>query len=90
MDAPVRIAFDTSLPFVAAQAFTAAGRSYADGESVPWRELGLREDEIHAWWRANLVRCVPMTQVCTHVLYDAKVTVDTSSPASSTKQRARR
>lgn len=59
MLAPVRIAFDVSLPVVATEAFTTGGRRFGDGESVPWRELGVSESDLYAWWQANLVRFVP-------------------------------
>lgn len=84
MDAPVRIAFDVSLPVIACEAFTVSGKSFADGDTVPWRDLGVTEVMLHDWWRAGMVRFRPMQQVCNHVLYDAKVAVE------SPKQRARR
>lgn len=55
----VRVAFDVSLPFVAAQAFETGGESYVDGKPFPWRDLSITEDTLHAMWRSGLVRCEP-------------------------------
>lgn len=50
-----RIAFDPSLPVVAAQPFTALGRKFASGDVVDWRALGITEQMLYEWWLATLV-----------------------------------
>ncbi len=54
-----RIAFDPALPVVAAQPFTAAGRSIAAKEPVDWRALGGDERMLYDWWCAGLVSFLP-------------------------------
>jgi hypothetical protein len=50
-----RVAFDPTLPVVAAQPFMAAGRSFVSGETVDWRALGVTEAVLFDWWRAGQV-----------------------------------
>ena len=50
-----RVAFDPDLPVQAAQPFTAAGRTFASGEPVDWRALGVTEQTLYEWWLALLV-----------------------------------
>ena len=56
---PVRIAFDAALPIVVAQPFAIGERTFRDGDVLPWRELGLDEPQLRAFWCAGLVRCEP-------------------------------
>lgn len=50
-----RVAFNPALPVVAAQSFTAAGKSFKPGDRVDWRSLGVTELDLFAWWRSMLV-----------------------------------
>lgn len=50
-----RVAFDPALPVVAAQPFSAAGQSFAAGDRVDWRALGIDERTLFEWWRACMV-----------------------------------
>jgi hypothetical protein len=50
-----RIAFDPALPVVAACPFVAAGRSFASGDAVDWRVLGVSEAVLFDWWRTGQV-----------------------------------
>ena len=50
-----RIAFDPSLPVVAAQPFMARGQTFASGDAVDWRALGITEQMLYEWWLSHLV-----------------------------------
>lgn len=56
----MRIAFDPELPIVTAASFRAGDRDFVADEPFPWRDLGLSETDLHAFWLAGLVRCVPV------------------------------
>lgn len=49
------IAFNPALPVKAASPFQARGRSFAAGDSVDWRALGIDELILRDLWRAQLV-----------------------------------
>jgi hypothetical protein len=66
MTLPARIAFDPALPVKATQAFAAtAERSFAQGEAVDWRELGITENTLHIWWLSGLVYFEPAPEQAT-------------------------
>lgn len=50
-----RIAFDPSLPVVAAGPFMAKGTQFAAGAPVDWRAMGVSELVALDWWRAALI-----------------------------------
>lgn len=50
-----RIAFDPSLPVVAAAPFMAKGTQFAAGAPVDWRAIGVSERIALDWWLAGLI-----------------------------------
>lgn len=81
-----RIAFDPSLPVVAASPFTAAGRKFASGDSVDWRALGIDERTLFDWWQAMIVVHPLETIVEMPGVADAK----TAEVLSSRERRGRK
>ena len=59
MAVPTRVAFDVSLSVVAAPSNNVGEQPFSVGDPVPWRELGLDESSLFAWWRCGLVRFEP-------------------------------
>jgi hypothetical protein len=55
---PVIIAFDPELPIIVATTMKIGGRSFADGDAFPWRELGLDVLTLHSFYRSGYVRCL--------------------------------
>jgi hypothetical protein len=45
-----RIAFDPALSVVVSQAFTIGARTFNDGEAFAWREAGIDEAQLLAFW----------------------------------------
>lgn len=54
-----RIAYDVSLPVVAAQAFNACDHDFVPGDPVNWRALGIAETMLYNWWRGGLIAFQP-------------------------------
>ena len=52
---PVRVAFDPDLPVVASQAIPIGGHTFASGDVIDWRALGVDEEMLYAWWLSGLV-----------------------------------
>jgi hypothetical protein len=50
-----RIAFDPALSVVVSQAFTIGARTFNDGEAFAWREAGIDEAQLLAFWRSGIV-----------------------------------
>lgn len=61
--APVRIAFDPALPVLAAATLQCGAQTFKPDEPFPWRELGLSEFELRAFWLSGLVRFVPVGEL---------------------------
>lgn len=57
-----RVAYNPSLPVVAAHAFTAAGDGFATKQPVDWRALGITERTLFEWWQAGMVSFVEAPQ----------------------------
>lgn len=70
MLAPVRIAFDPSLPVVAATSFDACGKSFAPGDAFPWRSIGVTEQTLADLWRASFVVFLPAAPVAEALLVE--------------------
>jgi hypothetical protein len=54
---PVRVVFDLSLPFAAAQPFSVGDKRFATDEEVDWRGLGVTELQLRTWYSSGLVYC---------------------------------
>lgn len=56
MTVPVRIAFNTKLPFVVTTAeVNIGGVILKDGETLDWKRLGISEQNVFDMWRAGLL-----------------------------------
>lgn len=60
MTVPVRIAFNTKLPFVVTTAeVNIGGVIVKDGETLDWKRLGISEQNVFDMWRAGLLAHMP-------------------------------
>jgi hypothetical protein len=59
---PVRVAFDPALPVFAADALSCGEQKFVADQPFPWRELGMSEFELRAFWTSGLVYFKPLEE----------------------------